>query len=189
MDCTNSIKAMAANSVKKQWRSGQAKRTWSKPKAHTVKLNVDASFSMEEQNGACGAILRNSRGEFIAAQTKTIPHAISATMAEAMAMLHGLTFANSLGYNHVEAESDSLEVIQLCSGAERIWNEAIAIYADILTQVGFIGNVEFMHTGRDTNAAAHELARNCFDTNSSCIWVDEPPSFMLQVLLNDVTVI
>jgi ribonuclease HI len=84
-------------------------------------------FSVEEQKGACGAILRNSRGEFIAAQTKTIPHAISATMAEAIAMLHGLTFANSLGCNHVEVEPDSLEVIQLCSGAKRIWNEAIAI--------------------------------------------------------------
>jgi hypothetical protein len=44
-------------------------------------------------------------------------------------------------------------------------------------------------SGRNTNSAPHELARNCFDTNSSCIWVDGPPIFMLQFLFNDVTVI
>jgi hypothetical protein len=110
-------------------------------------------------------------------------------MAQATTMLHGLTLANSLGYSNVEAESDSLEVIQICEGMERIWNDATVIYADILNQAGSTGKVVFSYCGRDTNAAAHELARNYFTSTIFCNWVDKPPSFLLDVLLNDVTVL
>jgi hypothetical protein len=98
-------------------------------------------------------------------------------------------FARSLGYHAIEAESDSLEVIQLCSREERIWNEATAVYADILEQASQIGKVEFMHCGRDINSVAYELARFCFSSRNFCIWVDEPPSFILDKLLNDVTIL
>jgi ribonuclease HI len=86
-----------------------------------LKLNVDAAFSLENQQrtGAAGAILQNSNGDFVASS-----HVASANMAEAMAMLHGISFANYMGCNMLEAESDSLETIQLCSGEDRIWNEA-----------------------------------------------------------------
>jgi hypothetical protein len=57
---------------------------------------------------------------------------------------------------------DSLEVIQLCLGERRIWNEATATYADVSSQDGNIGKVEFMQCGRDPNLVAHELARNSF---------------------------
>jgi ribonuclease HI len=115
---------------------------------------MDAAFSAENQTGASGVIIRNNQGIFLAASTTFLPHVSLASMAEATAMLHRLTLANSLGYSDVEAESDSLEVIQLCGGMERIWIDASAIYDDILNQAGSI--------------AAHELARNCFTSN----WVD-----------------
>lgn len=86
-------------------------------------------------------------------------------------------------------ESDSLEVINLCSGNERIWNMATAVYADIIMKAGVIGDVEFNHCGRDNNKVAHSLARECFNSKLSCNWVDEPPSFLLQPLLNDVTIL
>jgi hypothetical protein len=62
-------------------------------------------------------------------------------------MLHGLSFACSLGCNDLDAESYSLEVIQLCSGAEWIWSDATTIYADIVTTTGSVGKVEFSHCG------------------------------------------
>jgi hypothetical protein len=65
----------------------------------------------------------------------------------------------------------------------------VAIHADILVQAGGIGKVEFMHCGRDANKAAHEIARNRLNSSISCNWVVEPPSFILQILLNDVTIV
>jgi ribonuclease HI len=71
-------------------------------------------------------------------------------MAEAMAMLHGLSLVNQIGCNSVEAESDSIEVIQICTGENCMWNEATAIYSDIFVQATSIGTVEFSHCMRDT---------------------------------------
>jgi hypothetical protein len=36
---------------------------------------------------------------------------------------------------------------------------------------------------------AHEIARRCFISKQSCIWVNEPPSFLLEFLMNDATVL
>ena len=126
---------------------------------------------------------------FVAAESRFIPHVMTATTAEAMAMLHGLELTNSLGYTTIKTESDSLEVIQLRSGQTRVWNDATTIYDEIMAKIGMVGKVEFSHCGRDVNTAAHGLARECFNSRISCIWVDEPPSFILQSLLNDVIVI
>jgi hypothetical protein len=43
-------------------------------------------------------------------------------MVEALAICYSLTLSISLGYTNVEAKPDSLKVIQLCSGADGIWN-------------------------------------------------------------------
>jgi hypothetical protein len=68
-------------------------------------------------------------------------------------------------------------------------NDATAIYADIMAKAGLIGKVEFSHRGREINMVAHGLARVCFNSRISCNWVEESPSFLLQSLLNDVTII
>jgi ribonuclease HI len=189
-NCVTSIRAMVANAARtKVPMYTQGKKVWLKPGANILKLNVDAAFSEENKNGASGAVLRNSQGAFVAASNNFIPHVASVHMAEALAVLHGLMFANSLGCNVIEAESDSLEVIQLCSGQDRIWNESTAIYADILSTAGMIGKVTFSHCGRESNIVAHELASHSFNSASSCNWVDEPPSFIRQSLLNDVTIL
>jgi hypothetical protein len=39
------------------------------------------------------------------------------------------------------------------------------------------------------NQVAHELAKNAFISNNSCIWVDEPPSFLLSKLANTVVLL
>jgi hypothetical protein len=55
--------------------------------------------------------------------------------------------ANSLGFTDVEAKSNSVEVIQLSSGVERIWSVATAIYTDVLNSAGSIGKVALVENG------------------------------------------
>ena len=42
------------------------------------------------------------------------------------------------------------------------------------------------HCNRDINVVAHEVARVVMESELNCIWVDEPPSFILEHLVNDV---
>jgi hypothetical protein len=53
--------------------------------------------------------------------------------------------------------------------------------------VVLIGNVSFKHCPREANEVAHVLARECFASKLSCNWVDEPPGFLMEKLINDVT--
>jgi hypothetical protein len=86
-----------------------------------VLIGDGVAFVAEELAGASGEIIRNNQGVFVAASSSFIPHVSSPAMAEALAMLHGLLFAHSLGYQDIVVESD-LEVINMCWGQERIWN-------------------------------------------------------------------
>jgi ribonuclease HI len=113
-------------------------------------------------------VIRNAQGFFLAAEGVLLPHVSSAAMAEALAMLNGLKLAKNLGFSMVEAESDSLEVFQYFLGEEEIWNEATAIYAEIMLVAGSIGVVEFGHCRREMNKVAHDIARHSYNLNSGC---------------------
>jgi hypothetical protein len=133
-----------------------------------------------------GAVARDSLGKFIAASTVYLPSVASAAAAEAMAMRDGLSLATRLGCNNVLMEFDSTETVDACLGDEPWWGESSAIFVDYVDLAALVGNVSFKHCPREANEAAHELARVCFASISFCNWVDEPPSFLLEKLINDV---
>jgi hypothetical protein len=65
---------------------------------------------------------------------------------------------------------------------------AVAIFMDCnILSAGFT-KVTFEYCPRESNSVAHELARVCYQSFNSCIWDDDPPSFILPFLINDVSV-
>lgn len=185
--CKISILAITANAAKATTQRPNTTAKWSKPDPRQVKLNVDASFHVDSNEGSAGVVLRDYQGSFIAASTVFIPHVASPAMAEARAMREGLSLANRLGCNNVLAESDSLEVIQACTGEDAWWNMSAAIFADCVDLSMTIGKVIFKHCPREANEVAHELARFSLFNKSSCNWVSKAPSFLVPKLVNDVT--
>ena len=102
-------------------------------------------------------------------------------------MKEGLMLAGRLGCNSIIAESDSVETIDACTGTDTWWNDSAAIFADIVDICSNIDRVTFKHIPREANKVAHELARKCFIDKNQCNWYDDPPSFPLGSLINDVT--
>jgi ribonuclease HI len=188
--CKFSILSIVANAAKAYGKklSNMGDR-WARPENRQTKLNVDASFHNDSKMGAVGAVLRDFQGQFVAASAKVLANVESVVMAEAHAMKEGLSLAVTLGCNNVIAESDSIDVIQACTGADSWWSESSAIFADCVDMAVSIGRVNFSHISRDANQVAHTLARESSLHNISCTWVDEPPSFLLDKLLGDVTLI
>jgi ribonuclease HI len=162
---------------------------WTRPKPRYLKLNVDASYCAVTSAGVVGAVIRDYTGNFMGAKCTHIPHVQSAQMAEAMSLRESLQMAEELGCHRVEAESDSSETIQACTGEQRWWCSAAAIYADCVDIASKIGDITFRRCPREANKAAHEMAHYSFSNNISCNWVDEPPSFLLNKLTNDVTIL
>jgi hypothetical protein len=115
MNCKMSILSMVANAAKlSKAMAGQSEK-WTCPAPRQVKLNVDAAFYAESQDGSVHAILREYQGQFLAASSKVLPHVASTTMEEALAMKEGLLLANRMGCNLVIAEGDSTETIEACT--------------------------------------------------------------------------
>jgi hypothetical protein len=77
--------------------------------------------------------------------------------------------------------------VEACTGDETWWGESSATFADCVDLGSFIDKVCFKQCSGDINEVAHEIARFYFSSRSSCNWVDVPPSFLLEKLINDVT--
>ena len=104
-----------------------------------------------------------------------------------MALRDGLFLANSLGFNRVEAESDSLIVIESCAGDTRWWDDAAAIFAECVDISSLIGKVKFKHCYRSSNQAAHVLTNYSYCNKLCSHWTDEPPGCLVSNLVDDVT--
>jgi hypothetical protein len=64
------ITANAAKANSKPVLGGEAK--WTRPEPRHVKINVDAAFDVDSRSGAVGAILRDYKGDFIAASSRVM---------------------------------------------------------------------------------------------------------------------
>jgi hypothetical protein len=117
-----------------------------------------------------------------------LPHVSSVAMAEAHAMKEGLALAERLGCNRIIAESDSSETSEALIREQRWWNESATIYAECTDKVTNISDISFKFCSRETNQVAHELAKYSYSNKISCTWDNDPPSFLLDRLLNDVII-
>jgi ribonuclease HI len=159
---------------------------WKKPSKGMLKLNIDASY-MVNGSGSAGAVLRNEKGEVLGGMACPLENLLCATTAEAYAMLKGLEFLDKFGCSSCIIESDSLELIQACTGEMDINGPYTAILADCFQKASEVMNIQFMHCNREANQVAHELARFAFSSKDILSWVDESPDFILPFVLRDVT--
>ena len=77
--------------------------------------------------------------------------------------------------------------MEALTGESRWWNASAAIFVDCVDFVAAIGKVEFKPCPREANQTA--LPRFRFLNYLSCNWVEEPPGFLLNKLVNDVTIV
>jgi ribonuclease HI len=184
-----SILSIVSNAAKALSKVPRGTHRWKMPEVGKIKVNVDASFYRDDRAGAVAAVIRDVQGKFLAASCTYVPNLSSSATAEALAMREGLVLVNHYGGTHVIMESDSMETINACNGDEAWWGEESAIFADCVDLASHIGRVEYGHCHREANEVAHELARASYADRNSCNWLVEPPSFIIPMLINDVTII
>jgi hypothetical protein len=90
------IKALGANYGVASGPSIEKEFGWEKPPKGKLKLNVDASY-FADGLGAAVTVLRNDKGEAIAGMACPLVNMLSATFAEATALLRGLEFLEDIG--------------------------------------------------------------------------------------------
>lgn len=89
---------------------------WSPPDDPWSKMNVDAAANYDGGLVGLGAIIRNSRGEVMAAATWRYHFPDDVEFVEAVAIYEGLKMAKLMGLYPLIIESDSQNVISLITG-------------------------------------------------------------------------
>lgn len=109
-----------------------------------------------------------------------------APTAEVLALKEGLLLAQHIGCNEFNIHSDCLEVVETmrqggysASVGAPIYDECAQLWQEFLS-------ISIEYCDREANQVAHELARAALSLKNSCIWIDEHPSFIIKVLVNDV---
>jgi hypothetical protein len=87
--------------------------SWVKAKEGFVSVNVDATFELDTRRESTGAVVRDAKGNFLAANNNPIDYALDATTSEAMAIRHGMYLANQLGANKLIVQSDCKEMVEV----------------------------------------------------------------------------
>ncbi|KAE8811717.1 hypothetical protein D1007_11513 [Hordeum vulgare] len=158
---------------------------WSKPPQGYVKLNVDAGFDHDLLRGSIGAIIRDQKGQFLAAANDRIDICYDPNTAEALAVRFGLNLARTIGCSKIVVNSDNLEIVKdLKKGYSSL--AASTIIDDCFFLGSEFKHVLYDHCGRDSNQVAHELAKLAKSPPPPSCWMDSAPPEIIPAIVNDM---
>jgi hypothetical protein len=94
--------------------------------------------------------------------------------------------AGKIGCNRIEVNSDCLEMIEIMQNGGDSMGAAAVIYKECTFLCRNFNEVVFYHCPRESNVAAHSVARYGVGLMQT-VWHDKPPDFLFSIL--DVTII
>jgi hypothetical protein len=107
-------------------------------------------------------------------------------MMRVNALREGLNLAQTVGCHRIIIGSDGLKVVETMINGAVSHRAAAVVFDDCFCIACEFMKISFEHAPREAMVVAHELARSVRNSPPS-IWLDDPPGFILQILLNDVT--
>jgi hypothetical protein len=117
-----------------------------------------------------------------------IDGATDVIVAEAPTARDGVWFAQHMGHYGAVLQSDNEQVISTLNSRVFSAPASLAIFHDFMLHASAFDDVSYGLCPREVNVAAHEIARSFFFCSDFCTWVDETHSFLMQSLINDVTI-
>ena len=158
---------------------------WCPPCLGFMKINVDASWVTGGGDGFIGVVARDDVGKFFAACRYGIK-AMSVACAEALAILLGCELGISCGWRSIIIESDSADSINFLQDVAKLGSwEAFPTLVKCSRLGKSFHQCRWSWVPRLANSAADLLAsRNCREA-CDVVWVDRPPSSLVNVLCND----
>uniref|UniRef100_A0A803PK25 RNase H type-1 domain-containing protein n=1 Tax=Cannabis sativa TaxID=3483 RepID=A0A803PK25_CANSA len=135
------------------------KIAWMPPKGNLLKMNIDVAANFHDKILGIGAVVRNNKGEVIAAFSKRVQGCFRSDEMEAKALFHSLNWATQQQLLITHVETDALRV----SSALNSPHGDVSCYSDLIVDVrcllfSFPG-VTVTYARRQANQAAHSLAK------------------------------
>ncbi|KAM2615219.1 hypothetical protein TB2_029752 [Malus domestica] len=142
--------------------AGRPSLHWQRPRYETIKINTDAAW--------CKDSLR-------------------AAAAEAIAIRNALKACITHRFNHVIIESDAKLIIQMIRKEVSVDCNLDGVLGDIEILARMLTSVTFAFVSRESNHAAHLVAKHVFKEGRDIIWDCIGPEFLFNTLAKDVNLL
>ncbi|XP_071680384.1 uncharacterized protein [Lolium perenne] len=148
--------------------------SWSPPLEGRIVINVDAALFSASSRTGVGVVVRNHKGEFLAAHSQLLDETMTPEIAEAHAIRCAVSLARDEGWNRIVLASDCLAVIQRIKAPERDKSLVGVVIEDIKFLAHSLSSVTFRHVSRLCNNSAHTVARRAESFGTSFFRVSVP---------------
>ena len=136
-----------------------ARVRWSPPTENLYKANFDTTMFEHLGFTGLGVVIRDCRGNVLAALSQKIALPQSVEMAEALATKRAVQLATEMSFLRVMVEGDCKRVVQALQAHGR----SLTLYGHVIVDACRIGATlqicSFHHVLREGNSLAHSLAR------------------------------
>ena len=160
---------------------------WKPPPSEAYKINFDATIFSNLGRTRFGAIVRNEKGEVMAAMTASGPSMHTSDEAELLACWRGLEFAVDAGFSRLIIEGDNSNVIHAISSSE----ENNSLFGNVVDDIrhlirGLLWS-EVCCIRRGGNRVAYALAQHAKHTlDEDLYWMEESPPPAMDALYHDI---
>ncbi|KAM1790955.1 hypothetical protein ACFX12_034974 [Malus domestica] len=161
---------------------------WTKPKFGIIKVNTDAAWCGSSLRTGVGWVGRDFAGllQFAGGSGTGICH--SAAAAEACAIQSALMACIDNGFDKVIIESDALVIIKMLSKVSPQDYSIECILGDIEILVQRLMSVTFSFVPRESNLAAHSVAKFALQQGGDYVWDCIGAKFLFNILAHDVNI-
>ncbi|XP_059441844.1 uncharacterized protein LOC132174168 [Corylus avellana] len=174
-----------ANAVEDKLRARNVmavEEVWRPPCHGWWKVNWDASLGKEQGWMGFGVVVRDDRGQLLAAYSKTLRGNLEVAQAEARAALIAIQFCRSLGLEHVHFEGDAKMVITAVNSSDPDWSSMGFVVEDIKHELQAMTQWCFTFVRREGNKAAHTMSKLDIRSFLDNTWLYEPPECISEIL-------
>ncbi|KAM1255800.1 hypothetical protein ACFX2G_030595 [Malus domestica] len=162
---------------------------WQRPKYGTIKINTDAAWCKKTHRAGVGWVGRDFAGVLQAAGGSGTMLCQSAAVAEAIAIRTALSACINHRFNHVIVESDALMIIQMIRKKVSADCNLDCVLGDIEILTRKLTSVTFAFVPRESNQAAHLVAKYVFKKGRDYTWDNVGPVFLFNTLATDVNLL
>ena len=158
---------------------------WRPPPIDRFKLNFDASIFLDGVTSRVGAIIRNDRGEVMAALSAKGPPVIGSEEAEIFACCRAVEFAVECRFLELVLERDNQALMDALNKRKGLLSWLGHILQDVLCMLDRLRWVQVVFVKRSTNSVAHVLARYAKDLVEDIVWIEDSPPPVVEALYFD----
>ena len=168
------------------WQPPKTTRPWSPLRQDWYKINTDGVVFRDIGCCGSGVVIRNEEGQIMGAMSKRWDLPLGALEIEAKAVKDGVQLAWDLGLKRIIIESDSQTLVNAIRDQSVVLSSIQHVIEGIGVDLRWFDAWKVSQICRETNSAAHILARNAKPVLDRVIWVEDTPPIVSAQVQHDV---